>query len=158
MAGGFGRAFDLPYSREAGAASRRRIRGAGGQLRLLARSGRAAGQAHPDTRRPARCAAHGAQGTHTRGGGGYSSNASDVSEAGRAHRGQTGGANSKLPDAALAAAGALLRGERGALCAGCAELYALHFADPPLSGSDCASDCEGAAERGRAWRQKGRLL
>ena len=49
----------LPHPRKARAAPRGPVRGAGRQLRLLARPGRAAGQAHPDARRAPRRAAHG---------------------------------------------------------------------------------------------------
>ena len=34
-------------------------------------------------------------------------------------------------------------------------LYALHFADPPLSGFDCASHRQGAAQGGRERRGGG---
>jgi ribonuclease R len=53
-------------------------------------------------------------------------------------------------------AGALLGNQRRALCAGCAELYPLHFAHPALSGFDCASHREGAAARRCARRRRGR--
>ena len=38
--------------------------------------------------------------------------------------------------------------ERGPLCAGRADLHALHLAHPPLSGSDCPSHRQGAAAEG----------
>ena len=50
--------------------------------------------------------------------GRHSRNAAHVSEAGRPHRGHAGGADSELPDAALAQAGALFRDQRRPFCAG----------------------------------------
>ena len=47
-------------------------------------------------------------------------------------------------------AGALLGDERGPLCAGRADVYALHFADSPLSRSDRPSHRESAAGEGVA--------
>ncbi len=61
-----------------------------------------------------------------------------LSEAGGEDRRQAGGAHPELPDAALAEAGALQRGERGPLRAGGGHLHALHVAHPPLSRSDGA--------------------
>ena len=65
--------------------------------------------------------------------------------------GKAGGADSFVPDAAVAEAGAVQREECGALCAGEPELYALHFADSAVSGSDCASAVAGADSGGRGY-------
>ena len=60
------------------------------------------------------------------------------------NRRQAGRANSELPDAALAEAGALLRRKCRPLRAGRDDLHALHFADPPLSRPDRPPHLEGS--------------
>ena len=72
-----------------------------------------------------------------------------IAEADGEDCGQAGGADSFVPDAAVVEAGSVQREECGALCAGCAELYTLHFADTAVSGSDCASVVAGADSIGR---------
>ena len=62
-----------------------------------------------------------------------------VSEAGGQDRRQARRAHPQLSDAALAQAGALQRRTTRPLRAGRRHLHALHFAHPPLSGSDRAS-------------------
>src|SRR5205823_5463494 len=63
----------------------------------------------------------------------------------------------ELSDAALTQASPLFRGESGTFCAGRNQLYALHLADPAVSGFDCASRVEGcAAERERRGIAPGR--
>ena len=149
------RALALSHPRKARAAPRRPIRRAGRQLRLLAWPRRAARQAHSDARRPPRrAAAAAAIRAHARSRRRHCRHAAHVSEAGRAHRRQAGRAHSQLPDAALAAPGALLRDQRRPLRAGRAHLHALHFAHPPLSRPDRASHHQGAAARRRR-RAKG---
>ena len=76
-----------------------------------------------------------------------SHHAAHVSEADRKNCRQAGRADSFLPDAALAEAGAILRGKSGPLRPGGDLLYPFHFADPALSGSDRAPDSERSSAR-----------
>ena len=67
-----------------------------------------------------------------------------VSEADGENRGQARGADSFLPHAALAEAGALFGREPRPLCAGGGELHTFHLAHSALSGFDRAPDSEGS--------------
>ena len=73
----------------------------------------------------------------------------ELPEAGGEDRGQAGGAHPELPDAAVAEAGALQRGELGPFRAGGGQLHALHVADPAVSGSDRAPVAGGVLDAAR---------
>ena len=119
----------------------------GGDVRVFAGRGRAAGEAGAVQVRPARAASRRTAGQDDRAAGRGAHHAAHVSEADAEDRGQAGGAHSLVPDAALAEAGALLGRERRPLCAGGSGVHAFHLADPALSRPDRAPHSEGRAAR-----------
>ena len=159
LSGEQGRRVAVSHPREARSQAGDGLRDYRRQVRLFAGRGRAAGEAGAVQSRAARTLRHWQPRKDAGDSGGSTHHAEDVSEADAEDCGQAGGAHPVVPDAAVAEAGAVLGEERRAFRAGRVDVYAFHFADPAVSGFDCASHIEGCVARvggaGRTWSAGG---